>query len=131
MLTSYIVDLKLQQTVCLLMIVYMSVLCQCSACKVWLSMCAGGLAHGDLLVTKLAQLIRNAAMTEEYIQHYHEDSESKQQRVRPEEIIRLHETLLQNVTGLLNLKVCAYKGRDLALPPIPNLQPPRKFIEGR
>ena len=56
-------------------------------------------------------------MTDEYIQNYHEDSESKQsderrQRVRPEEIIRLHETLLQNVGGLLKLKVCAYLGWD-------------------
>jgi len=68
LLTSYIIDLKLQQT-----------------------------------------LIRNAAMTDEYIQNYHQDSESKQpderrQRVRPEEIIRLHETLLQTVGGLLKLK---------------------------
>ena len=51
-------------------------------------------------------------MTDEYIQSYHDDTEThnpgeRRRRVRPEEIIRLHETLTQNVRELLKLKVCA------------------------
>ena len=69
------------------------------------------------------QLIRNVTMTDEYIQSYHQDSETKQsderrRQVRPEEIIRLHETLLQNVEELLKLKVCADMFEEMQMKPI-------------